>query len=137
MHFLTKKNRLYELTELYHGMGSDRIVMFNKLEKGSYMTGNDGEVLVAKLMKSFKAADMFKEFFIIIFLCGEQMTILLSLIKLGTLIIASAILGAIKVLSNKKSSFNLKIPEASTAIGDPFAASTTIPEESKGDMDVR
>ena len=88
-------------------------------------------------MKSFKAADMFKEFFIIILLCGEQMTILLSLIKLGTLMIASGILGARKVLSNKKSSFNLKIPAASTAIGDPFAASTTIPEVSKGDMDVR
>jgi len=33
-YFLTKKSRLYELSELYHNMGSDKSAIFNKLEKG-------------------------------------------------------------------------------------------------------
>ena len=100
------------------------------------MTGIDGEVLVAKVMKSSNASDIFKELLMIILLLGEQIIILLSFTKLGTLIIASGILGATKVLFNTKSLFSLKIPHASTAIRDPFAAVTSIPELI-GEMDVR
>jgi len=32
-HFLSKKNKLYELSELYHNIGSDKSSIFNKLEK--------------------------------------------------------------------------------------------------------
>jgi DNA-directed RNA polymerase II subunit RPB2 len=58
-HFLTKKNRLYELSELYHNMGSDRSVVFNKLEKGRSVldyvdTSEEETALIATSMEDLK-----------------------------------------------------------------------------------
>jgi DNA-directed RNA polymerase II subunit RPB2 len=58
-HFLSKKNRLYELTELYNNIGSDKATIFNKLEKATSLvdyidTSEEETALIATSLEDLK-----------------------------------------------------------------------------------
>jgi DNA-directed RNA polymerase II subunit RPB2 len=57
--FLSKKNRLYEISELYHNIGSDKSDVFNKLEKGRAIldyvdTSEEETALISPSMQDLK-----------------------------------------------------------------------------------
>jgi len=57
--FLSKKNRLYEISELYHNIGSDKVAVFNKLEKArsfvDYIdTSEEETALIASSIEDLK-----------------------------------------------------------------------------------
>ena len=58
-HFLSKKNRLYDISELYHNIGSDKSAVFNKLDKSKSFvdyidTSEEESALIASSIEDLK-----------------------------------------------------------------------------------